>query len=245
VTKEISTQRRKNPKAQKIGNLFHTFATLGFCAFALNLALPHTIVSFLPASTMENRLIGFDDLVVQIEQLAARKPHALIAISGFGGSGKSHLADSLRDHFKIKESQTVRIDCLYSVNPHGPGIFDQSDWTLLARILEDVRAARRLHYEGRDDKGELIQYDEPLPQVVIVEGIRLLQPRFMSSFDISVWIDCPQEFAKERAKTRDRSQGDDEQTVSRWDTDWGPKDREYFDTYRPDLLATYLYKEYK
>jgi uridine kinase len=190
-------------------------------------------------------LIGFDNLVTQIEELMAKKPHAVIAISGFGGSGKSHLADQLRDHFKIKDSQTVRMDCLYSADPNGPGIFDQSDWTLFARILEDVREGKRLQYQGKCDNGEVIHCDEALPNLVIVEGIRLLQPRFMPSFDISVWIDCPQEFAKQRAKARDREQGNDEQTVNRWDTDWGPKDKEYFVTFRPDQLATYLYKDYK
>lgn len=197
----------------------------------------------------KNRLIfdhnEFNQLVNQIEQLMIDKAHLVIAISGFGGSGKSTLADQLRDHFKIKDEQVVRIDNLYGPNPNGPGIFDQSNWKLLTRILEDVHAGKKLHYEGKNDKGELIYCDEVLPKLVIVEGIRLLQPKFMPKFDISVWIDCPQEFAKQRAKARDRSQGEDEATVARWDTDWGPKDKEYFDTYHPQQLATFLYNDYK
>jgi uridine kinase len=189
--------------------------------------------------------IGFQDLVKEIEEQLIHKPRIVVAISGFGGSGKSHLADQLRDHFSIKDEQLIRIDQLYGPNPNGPGILDQSDWELLARILGDIHLGKRLQYQGKSDKGERILCDEPLPRVVIVEGIRLLQPRFMHYFDLSVWIDCPQEFAKARAKARDRSQGDDEQTVARWDTDWGPKDREYFDTYRPDQLGTFLYRDYK
>ncbi len=185
--------------------------------------------------------IGFAELVTQIEKQLAKKPHAVVGISGFGGAGKSHLADQLRDHFKISDKQIVRIDHLYGPNHNGPGIFDQSDWPLLARILEDVHAGERLQYQGRNDKGESVHRDEALPKVVIVEGIRLLQPHLMPSFDISVWIDCPQELALKRTKARDRAQGDDEQTVSRWDTDWGPKDKKYYDTYRPNQLATFVY----
>ena len=77
--------------------------------------------------------------------------------------------------------------------------------------------------------------------MVIFEGIRLLQPELSPFFDITVWIDCPQEIALERAKARDRAQGEGEETVSLWDTDWGPKDKAYFETYRPDKLASFLY----
>ena len=76
-----------------------------------------------------------------------------------------------------------------------------------------------MKYQGKGDTGKVLHLDEDLPQTVIFEGIRLLQPKFDQYFDISAWIDCPQDFAIERAKDRDRSQGEDEETVNRWDTD--------------------------
>ena len=185
---------------------------------------------------------SFENLVTKIEQLTTKKPHVVVAISGFGGAGKSHLADRLRDHFKIKDSQIVRIDHLYGPNPNGPDIFDQTDWPLVTRILQDAHAGKRLKYQGKGSKGEILYFDEALPKVVIFEGVRLLQPQLMSNFDVSVWIDCPQEFALGRAKTRDREQGDCEQEINKWDTDFGPKDKKYFDTYRPDQIATFIYK---
>ena len=162
---------------------------------------------------------NFEELVSKIEQIAKNKPHIIIGITGFGGSGKSHLADRLRDHFGINDNQIVRIDNLYGPNPTGPGIFDQSDWNLIERILKDSTAGKRMKYQGKGDTGKVLHLDEDLPQTVIFEGIRLLQPKFDQYFDISAWIDCPQDFAIERAKDRDRSQGEDEETVNRWDTD--------------------------
>ena len=188
---------------------------------------------------------NFEALVSKIEQIGKSKRHVIMGITGFGGSGKSHLADRLRDHFGINDNQIVRIDSLYGPDPNGPSIFDQSNWTLIEHILQDSSTGRRIKYRGRDHKGKVLYFDEDLPKIVIFEGIRLLQPKFNQYFDISVWIDCPQDFAIERAKARDRSQGADEETVGGWDTDWGPKDKEYFDSYRPDQLANFIYRDYQ
>jgi hypothetical protein len=106
---------------------------------------------------------GFDELVTQIERLMPVKHHVVVGVSEFGGAGKSHLADRLRDNFEIKDEQIVRIDSLYGANPNGDGIFDQSDWPLLARILENVHAGKRLQYQGKDHKGEAVHCDEALP----------------------------------------------------------------------------------
>ena len=188
---------------------------------------------------------SFKNLVAEIKQVAKKKQHTIIGITGYGGSGKSYLANQLKDHFSINDDQVVRIDNLYGQNPRGPNIFDQSDWNLIGDILQESSAGKRLRYQGKDHKGKILFFDEELPPVVIFEGIRLIQPKFSQYFDISVWIDCPQDLAVTRAKNRDRSQGENEETVGRWDTDWGPKDKKYFDTFRPDKLADFIYKDYQ
>lgn len=186
----------------------------------------------------------FAPLIQEIEKHAKKKLPVFVAISGFGGAGKSSLTEKLREYFKIDDQQVIHIDHLYSNNPDGPGIFDQNDWDNLETILKNARNENRLTYIGKNYKRETLCYDEPLPNILLIEGIRLFQPRFMPYFDISVWINCPYNLAVQRAKARDRLQGEAEDVVNRWDTDWGPKDRMHYNQHKPDKLASFIYEGY-
>ena len=196
------------------------------------------------ASRQPEQLSTAKEIITRIDAQLQSKERVTVGISGFGGSGKSYLAKQLQKWYALATDQIISIDNLYSATPNGPGIFDQSDWTLLRRILTDVQAGQRLRYQGRTYRGQTIEIDEALPGIVIVEGIRLFQPSTLEFFDERIWINCPQAFAMSRAKERDRGQGENEAEIARWDTDWGPKDSEYFDTYRPDRSASILYDGY-
>jgi len=179
----------------------------------------------------------FDELVKQIDDLLSKQDHVVIAISGFGGSGKSMLANRLRDKFKINDRHIVRLDNLFAEQPWGTGVFDDYDWSIITEILQKVL--------GRGFFGERISFDEPMPKVVIIEGVRLLRPEAIPYFDIKVWIDCPLNIATERGKARDRAGGADDAHIKRWDTEWTPKEEVYNATYHPDKLASFLYEEWK
>jgi len=183
----------------------------------------------------------FDLLVASVRQTLTATAPVVVAVSGFGGSGKSTLADRLADAFAVGRRQVLRTDSLYSTTPHGAGLFDITDWPLLRRLLSDVRRSDRLTYVGRRYCGEPVEIDEPMPRVVILEGLRLFRPELMSAYDIAVWIDCPLEQATRRAKARNLAQGDSEYELGLWNTLWAPLDAEYFGRYRPKELATFVY----
>jgi hypothetical protein len=186
--------------------------------------------------------VPFVRLTEAIEGALARTEPVVVAVSGFGGSGKSTLADRLADAFGIDRRLALRTDSLYSTTPHGRGLFDITDWTLLSRLLLDARRTDRLSYVGRTYFGDPVEVDDVMPRVVIVEGLRLYRAELMSAFDVAVWIDCPLEQATKRAKARNRLQGESEYELGLWDSLWAPLDAEYFRTYRPDRLATLVYR---
>ena len=98
---------------------------------------------------------GFKTLVATMEQVAENKPHTVTGITGYGGSGKSHLANKQRNHFDFNDNQVTRIDNLYGLNPKGSNIFDQSDWNLLSNLLQKSNAGKRIKYQGKDHKGNI------------------------------------------------------------------------------------------
>lgn len=184
----------------------------------------------------------FHQLVIQVERLLTVRRPVVVAVSGFGGSGKSTLADNLGAHFGLSGAQILRGDSLYSTNPHGRGLFDMTDWPRLTRLLATVRGADRLAYVGREYGGRPVVVDEAMPDVLIVEGIRLLRPDFMHLYDLAIWIDCPHDIATARAKVRNRSQGEPDQEIALWDSLWVPLDAQYFREYSPLSLATFVFK---
>ncbi len=187
----------------------------------------------------------FNELTKQIELLLSKKSPVVVAITGFAGSGKSTLASWLAEHFHVQDCQILRLDNMYMPIPRGGGLFDDYDWTLVRQILSSAHFSERLRYTTRGFEGERHQIDEPMPKVVIIEGIRLFREELMNYFDLSVYVNCPPEIALQRAKARDISQGHDEAYMRRWDTEWGPFNQRYFDEYRPDQLADFLYREFK
>ncbi len=113
-------------------------------------------------------------------------------------------------------------------------------------IVDDAREEKGLDYQGVNFEGNPYswRFNEELPKVLIVEGIRLFRQELMDCFDLSVWINCPPELALNRAKSRDQAQGHDEEYMKRWDAEWAPLNQQYFKTYHPEKLADLLYEEY-
>ncbi len=189
----------------------------------------------------------YDDLLARtcaLIETSDRVP--VVGISGHGGAGKSTLALRLAADLGLAEDQVVATDAFYAATC-GPdaGLWEQYDWDLVEAVVTGARAVtrpERLRYDYRWWSGETGVEDQPMPRVLIVEGIRLFSDRTRDWFDVSAWIDLDPDAAGERAKARNVLQGDDEAELALWDTKWIPEGYAYERLVRPqeraDLVIT-------
>lgn len=170
-----------------------------------------------------------------------------IAISGFGGSGKSTLASKVRD--AIDGSEIIPIDDFIVRAKENV----DEDWATFDRqrlrtdVLDVAKPGQSLSYKvfnsGEYVNGQGGKLRSIIPErLIIVEGCGILHPTLMSYFDYSVWIDCPIEIAVEMAKSRDKAEGHDNDSL--WDNVWSSNDQRFFKKYRPDLLSTALVEDW-
>lgn len=103
----------------------------------------------------------------------------------------------------------------------------------------------QLRYLKRNDKEVETIVDVPKPRAILVEGIRLIRPEILPYVDISVWVDCPLDVATDRAKGRNRQQGDSDDELALWDTKWVPEAKRYMEQTSPDTIASFLFTEYR
>lgn len=184
----------------------------------------------------------YDDLLARVEGLSAqldRPPVVLIA--GHGGAGKSTLATRLAKDLGMAPEQVVGTDELYAATA-GPdsSMWELHDWPRLFALLRHVRelpTPKRLRFDYRWWTGSQGVVDEPMPPVVIVEGIRVIRPETRPFADLLVWIDLDAAQAATRAKQRNVLQGDPQEELDLWDTKWLPEGIEYETTVRPADLA--------
>lgn len=176
------------------------------------------------------------------------KRTALIAISGFAGSGKSRFAEQMAA--ALPNAHTVPVDQFWLIDwdrrgPDWPG-FDRG--RLKAEVLEPIRAGERVRFRPFDwhtgDFGETVEL--PPLNFLIVEGVGLFHPDIDELFDLKIWLDAPMEQAHENALCRDHKEYQvDHEKV--WEEIWIPNDLEFERTFQPkqraDLVVAWFQQE--
>lgn len=190
----------------------------------------------------------FNDLTDKVQGLLATKRSVIVAVSGFGGSGKTTLAERLKGRFP--DSTLLQLDNFLVNRGEGEGWEGGYDWARFEGVLKDARAGKDLHYqwynwEKDETKDWIVQ---PLPSLVIVEGVRILQPDLKQYYDLTVWINRSLEESTEQGKARDRANKpsdkyDIEAHIRKWDEVWTPKEEKFIALFDPAKSADVLYAD--
>jgi uridine kinase len=166
----------------------------------------------------------------------------VIAIDGFGGSGKSNLSRQLlkllRDGLIIQTDDFIKY-------PHETNVFEH-DWEAIEnkvlKRLKEVTSVTTKTYDWHTLKA-VTDEQSTIQKYILFDGIGLLEPKYLKYYNLKIWIDCPYELALERGKKRDREdQGVDHDQL--WDEVWGPGSQQYFERAQPHKRADILFKTY-
>ncbi len=152
------------------------------------------------------------------EKSEIKKP-LVVGVSGIDGSGKGYVSEKLQDELRGLKFKTVLIGIdgwlqppskrFSQINPaehfYKNGFrFDEFQYNLFNPLAEHGSILLKAKHSSPDNSEELIDYlyDIADVDIIIFEGIFLLQTRF--AFDYSIWIDCSFETAFQRALERNQ-----------------------------------------
>lgn len=167
----------------------------------------------------------------------------LVGISGFGGAGKSTLAEAL--HQLLPGSVVVPGD---EFMRERPAAARSDDWSsidrsrLVEQVLRPISADQQGRYQIYDWDAEALGpwVTVTATSAVIVEGVGLFHPELIPTFDLRVWIDVDLDTATARGIERDTVVYSNPQT-DLWERVWKPNDEEFFRRFSPERAADILY----
>jgi uridine kinase len=176
-----------------------------------------------------------EEVVKKVEALPKPK---IIAISGFGGSGKSTFANKL--------GMTIGAPVVGVDSFQQDGAFDTTYklWEIMdfSRLEKEVlrpflSKENTIRYSHFDVSSKSISKTIEIANggQLIVEGVGLFRPELLKYFSYKIWIDSPTEEAIARGKKRD---GGD--TDKLWDGIWRDNDLQYNETFKPREVADVL-----
>jgi uridine kinase len=167
---------------------------------------------------------------------------SIIAVSGFGGAGKSTFSDLLGEMTNIP---VIRLDSFAQDRlENNPVLWDSMDFDRLEKEVlipfsnqdEWIKYGNYHWGENRITKTNVVENKGKL----IIEGVGLLRPRLNNYFAYKIWVDVPKDESVRRGKKRDREIHNIERDKN-WDGIWMVNDTEYFDTFKPKEVADYIF----
>lgn len=187
--------------------------------------------------------MDFAALLSEIRLRAGDGSRFVIAISGFGGSGKSTTAEKLAA--QLGDAIVIHLDDFIvdrlSVRSED---WEGFDWGRLTNEVLDpiAQGAEAVEHGVYDWKANAASDTKKvaLKKYVVIEGVGLIRERLQHYFDLTVWLDVPLDAAWSRGKRRDVKEYGLPHHADLWDALWSPNDRDYFAKYKPNVHVDFL-----
>ncbi|MEW6270885.1 MAG: nuclear transport factor 2 family protein [Thermodesulfobacteriota bacterium] len=194
------------------------------------------------------------ELVVDARKRTAADRSTLVALSGIDGSGKGWVTAALAAALRARGVRLASINVDGWLNlpqvrfatddPAGHFYrhairFDE----LFAQLVLPLRERRSVRVEADFAEETATAYRKQLyafedVDVILLEGIYLLQQGLLGHYDLSVWIDCSFETALERALARGQEGLPPEDTIRAYRTIYFPAQEIHFERDRPREAAS-------
>lgn len=181
-----------------------------------------------------------EELAQYIKSQTKSNERYVVAISGFGGAGKSTLSNQLRAI--LADATLIHTDDFIAADENGALEGYHLNWDRLQEeVIKIAKTADKLTSRIYDwDSNRPVFEELPASKYIIIEGsLWLIQDKFEPYFDTTVWINVSQDTANARGKKRDNEEyGVDHDDL--WDNVWGPREKETFSKLHPDKQAKIL-----
>lgn len=173
-----------------------------------------------------------------VEKIISLKTPMIVAVSGFGGSGKSTFAQLLGSDIDapvIGLDSFIKDRMLADYSLWNLMDFDRLEREVLMPFSEGKSPVAHGHFDWEKNAiGEIreVSHDGR----IIVEGVGLFRPHLSMYFEYKIWVDCPLEEAIARGKKRDREEYHNPQDEA-WEGIWKKNDLEYLNAFNPKDAA--------
>lgn len=178
------------------------------------------------------------EVVDEIQSIGSASLPVLIAIEGFGGAGKTTIAEQLR--VGLGDAYVITIDDFIVkeklMEPSwDKGAFDRH--RLEQQVLIPATTDHRVAYQKLDWIPNTLSAPINVPKVryLIIEGISSYHPDIAHYYGYKIWIDTPIELAKQRGKVRDENN----ENAQHWYL-WSANDLRYQQKFHPELRADFV-----
>lgn len=177
------------------------------------------------------------EIAKQITESAPTKP-VLIAIDGFGGSGKSTKASELCD--LLGNTYVIGMDDFIVKNKILEPLWDAGSYDysrLQEQVLGPIANNHYVQYQRllweTNSLSDFIRV--PTVEYLIIEGISCMHPSIIKYYTYKIWVDTPIDVAKLRGQLRDKGNENED----KWDL-WASNDLAYQEKYHSEQKADFI-----